>query len=463
MRNKFSFHGYWLIVLPLLFLLWLPMRAQVPQAFSYQAVLYDDAGSALNQVEIKALIEIIQSGQSIYSEQHDLITSNTGVISLEIGRGQNPSAEFANIEWGAGLPRMRISVNPDGSPDEFIPFHEMPLYSVPYALVADGEIGPQGPQGPAGPEGPEGAAGIQGDQGPQGDPGLPGQPGITGVMGEPGPEGANGPQGPQGYPGAMGPQGNTGAVGPIGNGLPGLHCWDSNANGIDDPEEDKNADGLIDVFDCHGPGGEPGPMGAVGPQGPMGPPGPPGPPGPTGTTMGVQGQTGYKGPDGPDGEVFSPWIEHGTYIQHPGPVGIGTSDPQCELDIAAILCVYTISSNSDRRYKRNIAEIDDALAKLSQLRGVSYDYDLENFPQRGFSENRQIGLIAQEVQAVFPELVTESSNGYLSVDYSRLAAVLIAALKELSEELQQLHLSEADFQARVSQVQAYHKMLGSLH
>lgn len=76
-------------------------------------------------------------------------------------------------------------------------------------------------------------------------------------------------------------------------GPPGLACWDQNEDGIQDPEEDINADGNLDVLDCMGP------MGATGPTGPPGIQGPIGPVGPIGAT-GAQGITGPPGPAGPD-------------------------------------------------------------------------------------------------------------------------------------------------------------------
>ena len=82
----------------------------------------------------------------------------------------------------------------------------------------------------------------------------------------------------------------------------GLACWDLNGNGIGDPNEDANNDGVFDALDCQGVAG---PAGPVGPQGPVGATGPIGPAGPIGATgpQGPQGPTGATGPQGPQGPI----------------------------------------------------------------------------------------------------------------------------------------------------------------
>ena len=90
------------------------------------------------------------------------------------------------------------------------------------------------------------------------------------------------------------------------------------------------------------------------------------------------------------------------------------------------LTVETLSCFSDINLKKNIVTIDGALDKLDGIRGVYHDWI--NTKQ---SEDRQIGVIAQEVQAVYPELVHENENGYLTVNYPKLTAVLLQSIKEL--------------------------------
>ena len=87
---------------------------------------------------------------------------------------------------------------------------------------------------------------------------------------------------------------------------------------------------------------------------------------------------------------------------------------------------------SDARIKTDINTIDAGLHKVQNLRGVTFRNS-----QREDSET-EVGLIAQEVQAVVPEIVTTTPSGYLQVDYAKMVAVLIEAVKEQQSTIQAL-------------------------
>ena len=89
-----------------------------------------------------------------------------------------------------------------------------------------------------------------------------------------------------------------------------------------------------------------------------------------------------------------------------------------------------VTAYSDERLKDNIKTIENGLDKVEQLRGVSYTRD----------EKESIGVIAQEVEKILPEIVLTADDemGTKSVDYSRLTAVLIEAVKELSAKVKEL-------------------------
>lgn len=91
---------------------------------------------------------------------------------------------------------------------------------------------------------------------------------------------------------------------------------------------------------------------------------------------------------------------------------------------------------SDARYKSAIVSLDNALNKVLALNGYSYYNKL--------SERNDIGIIAQEVEKVFPELVHTDDAGYKSVEYGNLVAPLIEAVKELNKKVDNL---EARLQA----------------
>jgi len=94
-------------------------------------------------------------------------------------------------------------------------------------------------------------------------------------------------------------------------------------------------------------------------------------------------------------------------------------------DTYAVVMADSFNCASDSRLKKNIVDLDGTLDKLDLIRGVYHDWIDES--QGG----RQIGVIAQEIQAVYPELVMEGGNGYLSVNYPKLTAVLLQSVKEL--------------------------------
>ena len=88
-----------------------------------------------------------------------------------------------------------------------------------------------------------------------------------------------------------------------------------------------------------------------------------------------------------------------------------------------------IANYSDERLKFNIETINDPLIKLCQLRGVRYNRnDINN------DNKKHIGLIAQEVEKVVPEVVNTENDGnnYLSVSYGNLVSLLIESIKELN-------------------------------
>lgn len=91
---------------------------------------------------------------------------------------------------------------------------------------------------------------------------------------------------------------------------------------------------------------------------------------------------------------------------------------------------------SDERFKQNITPINGALEKLMRINGVEYEMNAAAFPNNNFRQNRQIGLLAQNVEQVVPSAVNEL-DGYKGVDYAKLVPLLIEALKEQQEQRKQ--------------------------
>ena len=122
--------------------------------------------------------------------------------------------------------------------------------------------------------------------------------------------------------------------------------------------------------------------------------------------------------------------------------GVGTAASGTTGEIRATNDVTAFYS-SDQRLKENIINIDNAVDIVKQLNGVRYDWTEAYIESKGgedgtFVRKQDIGVIAQEVEKVFPEIVAENSGGYKAVKYERLVAVLIEAVKELSDEVARL-------------------------
>jgi trimeric autotransporter adhesin len=115
------------------------------------------------------------------------------------------------------------------------------------------------------------------------------------------------------------------------------------------------------------------------------------------------------------------------FIDNTGKVGIGDSSPTTTLDVnGAVRCV-SLTQTSDARFKKKIKPLENALSSILKINGVRYDWRREEFPEKNFSEKNQIGFIAQELEKIYPEMVLTDNEGYKSVDYTRMAPVLVEA------------------------------------
>lgn len=125
----------------------------------------------------------------------------------------------------------------------------------------------------------------------------------------------------------------------------------------------------------------------------------------------------------------------GTATFTPNSTGANASD--VKLEVAGDILARRVHSSSDERFKKNIKKIDSALDKVLQINGVTYDWRTEEFKQKNFSESRQVGFIAQNVEQVLPEVVQTYGDGYKAVDYAKVTALLNEAIKEQQELIQQ--------------------------
>ena len=111
-----------------------------------------------------------------------------------------------------------------------------------------------------------------------------------------------------------------------------------------------------------------------------------------------------------------------------------------------------ITELSDVRYKKDINTIESALAKIKQLRGVTYEW--KNPTLENNRNGLQSGLIAQEVELVIPSVVDTDLDGFKSVQYSHLVPYLIESIKELNAEIEKLQLSNNSKDQKIDQLRS---------
>lgn len=104
-----------------------------------------------------------------------------------------------------------------------------------------------------------------------------------------------------------------------------------------------------------------------------------------------------------------------------------------------------LTENSDIDLKDEIKPLENSLERLTRLQGVNYKW--KDKEKRG--DQQQLGLIAQDVEKVFPEAVSEDPMGVKGIAYSRLVAPLIESVKELKRENDELKKKYADLLVRV--------------
>jgi hypothetical protein len=115
-------------------------------------------------------------------------------------------------------------------------------------------------------------------------------------------------------------------------------------------------------------------------------------------------------------------------------VGVAPNATDGRIDASNDIVAY---STSDQRLKENVTPIENALEKVKTLTGVEFDWKEETAHVHGY-HGHDVGIIAQDVQAVLPEAVRTNESGYLSVRYEKMIALLIEANKELAARVELL-------------------------
>lgn len=312
-----------------------------------------------------------------------------------------------------------------------------------------GADGPQGPAGSNGAAGPQGAIGPQGATGPQGAQGAQGVTGATGPTGAQGPAGPTGPQGAQGLTGPTGPTGPTGSTGPTGPTGPSdttnylnkvgtsyyqATTWISftSTHGLYWPSTGfSGAPHLYANGDTYGQFQVDGYKNSY-----------------TGIRMASAGRAtiGMFDTNGNGGLYnYSYWIYY--WLVGNACLGVGTSSTSSSYRMyvdGGIYATGNITAYSDARKKTNIITVDNALDKISKLRGVYYHRN-DSHDEKIDTEKRQLGVIAQEVNEVLPEVVTYAKDvDEYGVQYGNFAGLFIEAFKEMKQKIEVLE-NEIDY------------------
>jgi len=141
-------------------------------------------------------------------------------------------------------------------------------------------------------------------------------------------------------------------------------------------------------------------------------------------------------------EIVAPNTSSGLNIQF-NSIGAGTAASGAVGDIRATADV-TAYYSSDASLKENVINIENALDKVKKIRGVEFDWTADYIETKGgedgyFVRKHDVGVIAQEVEAVLPEVVGTRDDGIKAVRYDRIVALLIEAIKEQQTQIEELN------------------------
>jgi len=149
---------------------------------------------------------------------------------------------------------------------------------------------------------------------------------------------------------------------------------------------------------------------------------------------------GFSGTSGPSGGTFAAQPDYYTYTVNTTEIQSSTLLQRATATTLQINGTLRVTGDviayysSDERLKDNITPIQNTLEKIDKLGGYEFDWN----DKQSTYEGHDIGVVAQEIEAQFPELVTTREDGYKAVKYEKLTAVLIQAIKELKSEVDNL-------------------------
>lgn len=125
-------------------------------------------------------------------------------------------------------------------------------------------------------------------------------------------------------------------------------------------------------------------------------------------------------------------------------IGMAASGTAGRIDASGDVVAF---STSDKNFKENITPIENPIEKIRMISGNTYDWKADMKEFHGF-EGNDVGVIAQEIEAVLPQLVTTRETGYKAVKYDKLVALLIEGIKEQQTQIEKLRMDLDNYECK---------------
>lgn len=131
-------------------------------------------------------------------------------------------------------------------------------------------------------------------------------------------------------------------------------------------------------------------------------------------------------------------------------VGIDIApDLNYSLTTAGLIKVVSTIYTSDKKYKSNINTLNNSLQRIIKMRGVSYNWKINEYPEMKFENTIQFGLIAQELETIEPSLVKTDANGNKAINYTQIIPILIESIKEQQSIINKQNTSIDDLNKKI--------------